>query len=110
MVSKKSKKNAIEIWYSLKPFLIFLLITSILLSLALLIITLIWLYDERNITFLILVIADFSFLGIFALGLLFVGVRYVIDLLIKKEEIKCFYCGRVISSRTPVCPNCGKEN
>ena len=93
----------------MKPFLIFLLIISVLLSLALIIITLVQLYDEKNITFLVLVIADFSVLGIFAFGLIIVGVRYVFAVLIKKEEVKCVYCGKIVLGKTNICSNCANE-
>ena len=110
MTSKSFKKIIRSIWVSVKPFLIFLFIVSVLLSLALTIITLVWLYDEKNITFLVLAIVDAFVLGIFALGFIIVGVKYVLTTLIKKEAIKCVQCGKVMPNKNKFCSSCGEEN
>ena len=105
----KFKEMLRSIWTSLKPFLIFLLIASTLISIALVIIALVWFFDNQNIAFIILAILDLSVLGIFAIGFVIVGLQYIFTLILKKEEIKCTYCGKTIPIKDKICPNCGNE-
>ncbi|MCE7748735.1 MAG: hypothetical protein GPJ51_10070 [Candidatus Heimdallarchaeota archaeon] len=109
MSSEKFKRKFQAIWISFRPFLIFLLVIAILFAIPLLIIALVLLFDDNNVTFLILVIIDFSVLGIFAIGFLAFGFQYVISLLIEKEEVKCINCGKTISSKAKICSVCGVE-
>jgi hypothetical protein len=110
MTLEESKRMAQSIWESIKPLLIFLLVVISLISLALSIIVLVNFYDKKDITLLVLVITDFSVLGIFVIGFIIVGLRYVFALIIKKEEVKCIYCGKIMQSKSKSCSNCGNEN
>ncbi|MCG3259945.1 MAG: hypothetical protein H7644_09375, partial [Candidatus Heimdallarchaeota archaeon] len=77
MTLEESKRMAQSIWESIKPLLIFLLVVISLISLALSIIVLVNFYDKKDITLLVLVISDFSVLGVFVIGFIIVGLRYV---------------------------------
>jgi hypothetical protein len=105
----KFKEMLRSAWVSLKPFLIFLLIASTLLSIALVIISLVWFFDNQNIAFIILAVLDLSVLGIFAIGFVVVALQYIFTLLFKKEEIKCTYCGKTILVKDKICPHCGNK-
>ncbi|MHA1199304.1 MAG: hypothetical protein ACTSQF_08155 [Candidatus Heimdallarchaeaceae archaeon] len=110
MAITKEKRTAKSIWISIKPFLIPLLVIAVLMSLALLIVALVWLYDEKDVTFIVLVIANISVLGIFALGFFIVGVKYVIVFLRKKEEVRCIQCDKIMLGKGLYCSSCRKEN
>ncbi len=109
MKVKKNNEKLHKVWLSLKPFLILLLLIAVLLAIALLIIALVEFFDDKNITFLILVIVDFSVLGIFAIGFMAFGFKYVISIFIEKEEEKCIYCGKALKVHAKFCPECGNE-
>lgn len=98
------------IWEQAKPLLRFLLTVTVLMSIAIIIMLIVWGFDFNDTAFFILVIADISVLAIFAVGLVFVGVRHVLADLTKKEDITCRFCGAIIKSGSNVCLNCGKDN
>ena len=110
MTLKKAEQKIMSIWVKIKPFAIPLLIITLLSSLALLIAALVWLYDEQDITFLILIISNIAVLGIFALGFLIVGARSVVLSLIRKEEVRCIQCDKIMRGRGLYCSSCRKEN
>ena len=110
MTSEGFQKIMRVIWEQAKPLLRFLLTVTVLMSIAILIMLFVWGFDFNDTAFSILVIADISVIAIFAVGLIFVGVRHVFTDLTKKEDITCGFCGEIIKSGSNVCLNCGKDN
>ncbi|MCK4896152.1 MAG: hypothetical protein KAS47_05040 [Candidatus Heimdallarchaeota archaeon] len=110
MTSEGFQKIIRVIWEQAKPLLRFLLTVTVLMSIAIIIMLFVWGFDFNDTAFFILVIADISVIAIFAVGLIFVGVRHVFSDLIKKEDITCRFCGEIIESGSNVCLNCGKDN
>lgn len=67
-------------------------------------------FNLQDEAFLVLVIANFSILTIFLVGLIIVGVRHVFTDLAKGDEITCGFCGEDITGGSNICTNCGKDN
>ncbi len=110
MTSERFHKIIRDIWEQLKPFLQFLLTVAVIMSIATIIMLFVWDFGLNDDAFLILVIADISVLAIFAVGLIFVGVRYVMTDVAKRDDITCRFCGENMKSGSNICLNCGKDN
>jgi hypothetical protein len=109
MASKNFKDTLLSFWNSFKPFLIFLLIIYSLIGIAIGIYAIVWLYDTKDITLIIFSIIYLTIMGIFVIGFMAVGFKYIISLFIEKEEEKCIYCGKTLKVHIKFCPECGNE-
>ncbi len=110
MTSERFQKIMRVIWEQIKPLLRFLLTVTVIMSIAIIIMLIVWGFDFQDDAFLILVIADISVLAIFIVGLIIVGFRHVFTDLAKTEDITCRFCGEIIKSGSYICLNCGKDN
>ena len=104
-----SKSTLQKIIDSVTPFLLLLFGISLILLIVCLIVILILILDPENISFIILVMLEFSIMCIFILGFIVAGIRKLVALLLKREEIRCPECGFVVSSQAKYCSECGNK-
>lgn len=110
MTSEGFQKIMRVIWEQSKPLLRFLLTVTVIMSIAILIMLFVGVFNLQDEAFLILVTANISILTIFLVGLIIVGVRHVFTSLTKGDEITCRSCGEDITGGSNICTNCGKDN
>ena len=93
----------------IKQILLLLLTFAIMITIALIPMSIVWGFNLQDTAFLVLVIGDIVVIAIFIISFLAIAIRFIIKDVTKSEELICDSCGEDLDKGL-ICLNCGFNN